>query len=98
MMYSLNLTSLVLKSYKIEEFDQQHQKGSFILHNPGPDDDYELDTILLQDDGHWHSCDSSGNDSLPWQLLSCEYLFNQEGNKIDFRLRWYCDDRDPFHP
>jgi hypothetical protein len=93
MMYSLNSTSLVLKSYEIGS----NGKASFTIYNPGPDDEYELGGIAVQEDGLWHDC-APTNSPLPWQLASCEYFLDSTRNSIGFKLQWYCDDRDPYHP
>lgn len=84
---SLEVKNVTLLSYKTGD------KGSFLLRNPGPADDYRIGEIKVLDDGAWHVC--GGADVTPWQLVDCEYMVG--GGKVGFRLGWSCDDRDPYH-
>ncbi|KAH8888539.1 hypothetical protein GQ53DRAFT_826230 [Thozetella sp. PMI_491] len=91
-MNSLNETYMTLKQYS-----DHKPNASFTIYNPGSLDEYEIDGLSLTADSHWHQCDPSVG-SLPWQLLSCEYSLDRSANQIGFRLRWACDDRDPYRP
>jgi hypothetical protein len=93
-MNSVNSTALVLKSYGIETDAEMRKTASFTVFNPGPADEYAISDMPVLDDGAWHTC--AGIDSLPWQLLSCEYLLDRTTNNIGFRFKWYCDDLDPY--
>jgi hypothetical protein len=94
---SLNVSSLTLKNYALEERTEQ-SKVSYLdatILNPGPGEEYYIRRMPVQNDGLWHSC-IAGSDPLPWQLVSCEYLLNGSED-VGFRFQWYCDDRDPEH-
>ncbi|KAL1865947.1 hypothetical protein VTK73DRAFT_4953 [Phialemonium thermophilum] len=101
---SMNGTALVLRDYKIEtrdgaqgdDDDSAPNTASFTLFNPGPGDEYRIGNIAVRDDGEWHAC-AGDDDSLPWQLLSCQYMLDRANNTLGFRLQWNCDDRDPYH-
>ncbi len=90
-MNSLNQTSMLLKQYIAS-----NTTASFVIHNPGPLDDYEIAGLSLNLGSSWRSCESAVKLS-SWQILSCEYLIDQ-ANSIALRLAWACDDRDPYHP
>ena len=103
---SMNLTHMALTEYIIasrggggnsSNSSSNNNNASFRIFNAGPGDEYGIGEIPVQTDGEWHQC-GGGQDSMPWQLASCEYLLDRgRSNKIGFRLSWYCDDRDPRH-
>jgi hypothetical protein len=95
---SINVTALTLKNYDIETASQgsnQDKLASFTIFNPGPGDEYRIRRMPIKEDGLWHTC-VPGIDSLPWQLVSCQYRLTSTDH-IGFRFQWYCDDRDPEH-
>jgi hypothetical protein len=96
-MNSINSTTLLLRDYEIKASPgSQEDVASFTVFNPGPGDFYAIGEIPVIDDGAWHKC-QGGRDSLPWQLLSCDYMLDRSVNKLGFRFQWYCDDRDPYN-
>lgn len=94
--YSMDNMAMNLMRYSVESRDGEPETASFTIFNPGPGDEYGISNIAVQDDGEWHEC-GGGAHSLPWQLLSCQYLLDQASNKVGFQFQWNCDDRDPYH-
>lgn len=91
----INVTSLSLKEYQLETTDSS-TVGTFAIANPGSGDTYRLSKLAVVDDGAWHEC-VAGVGNLPWQLVGCQYLVDRKARRIGFRVKWYCDDRDPSH-
>ncbi|OIW27079.1 hypothetical protein CONLIGDRAFT_707936 [Coniochaeta ligniaria NRRL 30616] len=87
MMNSINSTELLLQDYETGG----NGLASFTVYNPGPGDTYAIQNLTVPEDGLWHTCQGA----LPWQLVTCDYLFNRSTSKVGFRFQWYCDDRDP---
>ncbi|KAM7213826.1 hypothetical protein V8F06_010822 [Rhypophila decipiens] len=91
---SFNSTSLTLKSYEISSATKK--SATFDLYNQGSGDNYKIAGVALSDDGAWHDC--SPSEALPWQLDGCQYSLDAAHEKLGFKIKWDCDDRDPLHP
>ncbi|KAM7193635.1 hypothetical protein V8F20_008272 [Naviculisporaceae sp. PSN 640] len=89
---SFNSTSIILKDYDITS----NKVGTFSLYNQGSGDIYKIAGVTVSDDGAWHDCNPS--EALPWQLDGCQYSLDAAHEKLGFRVKWDCDDRDPLHP
>ncbi|KAH6622517.1 hypothetical protein F5144DRAFT_537859 [Chaetomium tenue] len=94
-----NTTAMALRGYRAETItlgsnNKTSMTGTFALYNPGSGDTYRLDRISVVDDGDWHAC-TAGSQSLPWQLVACQYMLDRDNNRLGFQVQWYCDDRDP---
>ncbi|KAK3343388.1 hypothetical protein B0T25DRAFT_614369 [Lasiosphaeria hispida] len=94
----VNTTSLTLREYQIETVAPAQLVGTFTLVNPGPGDIYRLAGIPVVDDGVWRECVAGKDGALPWQLVGCQYSLNRQTRQVGFKVKWYCDDRDPSHP
>ncbi|KAK0705717.1 hypothetical protein B0H67DRAFT_497600 [Lasiosphaeris hirsuta] len=94
----VNTTSLALREYQIETVGPAELVGTFTLENPGPGDVYRLVGIPVVDDGVWRECAAGKAEALPWQLVGCQYSLNRKTRQVGFKVKWYCDDRDPSHP
>jgi len=92
MINSINVTALTLREYKI---DANARTARLRVYNPGPGEEYRIALADMKNDGAWHAC-YVGTDSLPWQLVSCQYQLSGAEN-LGLQLQWYCDDRNPDH-
>jgi len=92
MINSINVTSLTIRGYEI---DEAAKTANLRVFNPGPGDEYRIPLVDVKKDGAWHTC-NAGTDSLPWQLVSCQYRLSEAG-EAGLKLQWYCDDRNPDH-
>jgi hypothetical protein len=98
---SINTAPIILRNFFITDItgangEHPSRTVNVTLYNSGPGDEYKIRGMPLKDDGNWHAC-TAGFGSMPWQLLSCQYLMDNGTNAIGFRIQWFCDDRDPAH-
>ncbi|KAK3680822.1 hypothetical protein B0T22DRAFT_524142 [Podospora appendiculata] len=92
----VNTTAFTLRKYQIDAAADGTKMGTFSLFNPGTADVYRLHRIPVKDDATWHDCLSDKSQTLPWQLVGCQYLLDRSKNHhISFQFQWYCDDRNP---
>lgn len=98
----VNTTSFKLREYTVETIvaagNRTQLVGTFAIENPGTGETYRFDRMpITADNGVWGGCRAGSGTTLPWQLAGCQYLLERRSNRIGFRFRWYCDDRDPSH-
>ncbi|KAB5542779.1 hypothetical protein GE09DRAFT_1289451 [Coniochaeta sp. 2T2.1] len=97
-MNSINSTGFILQHYEVitDPDKKKPDMATFKVYNPGPGDTYRIQNVTVEGDGLWHKCQGS-QDTLPWQLFDCEYLFDPSTSRLGVQFQWYCDDRDPYN-
>jgi hypothetical protein len=95
---SCTLNSLKTATLDLKSYDAGAAAASFELYNPGSGDTYALSDMAIPASGAWTPCVAGPGEKLPWQLASCSYSLDHAAGTVGFKLGWYCDDRDPYHP
>ncbi len=91
---SQNVTHMLLKSWDVWHAPSvnAHLKSTFLIFNPGPEEDYSIKDMPFIEDGEWHDCGP-----VSAKLVACQYMNDVDIGGVGFHLSWACGDAASKH-